>query len=66
MSAVTGFIAAGALAFTPIHVDGLFIDGFRVVGKTKRREHLALRLKPENMPHPSPALGMQYGIELVA
>ena len=27
MSAVTGFMAAG-LAFTPIHVDGLFIDGF--------------------------------------
>jgi DNA (cytosine-5)-methyltransferase 1 len=28
MSAVTGFIASAALAFTPIHVDGLFIDGF--------------------------------------
>lgn len=28
MSAVTGFIAATTLAFTPIHVDGLFIDGF--------------------------------------
>lgn len=28
MSALTGFVAAGALAFTPIHVDGLFIDGF--------------------------------------
>lgn len=28
MSAVTGFIAASALAFTPIEVDGLFIDGF--------------------------------------
>lgn len=28
MSAVTGFIAAGAIAFTPIEVDGLFIDGF--------------------------------------
>jgi DNA (cytosine-5)-methyltransferase 1 len=28
MSAVTGFLAAGALAFTPIEVDGLFIDGF--------------------------------------
>lgn len=28
MAAVTGFIAASALAFTPIHVDGLFIDGF--------------------------------------
>lgn len=27
MSAVSGFLA-GALAFTPIHVDGLFIDGF--------------------------------------
>lgn len=28
MSALTGFLAAGALAFTPIEVDGLFIDGF--------------------------------------
>lgn len=28
MSALTGFMAAGSLAFTPIHVDGLFIDGF--------------------------------------
>lgn len=28
MSAVTGFVAAATLAFTPIHVDGLFIDGF--------------------------------------
>lgn len=28
MSAVTGFVASAALAFTPIHVDGLFIDGF--------------------------------------
>lgn len=28
MSAVTGFLAASTLAFTPIHVDGLFIDGF--------------------------------------
>ena len=27
MSALTGFMA-GALAFTPIQVDGLFIDGF--------------------------------------
>lgn len=28
MSAVTGFVAATTLAFTPIQVDGLFIDGF--------------------------------------
>lgn len=28
MAAVTGFIAAATLAFTPIEVDGLFIDGF--------------------------------------
>lgn len=28
MSAVTGFVASAALAFTPIEVDGLFIDGF--------------------------------------
>jgi DNA (cytosine-5)-methyltransferase 1 len=28
MSAVTGFVAAAALAFTPIQVDGLFVDGF--------------------------------------
>lgn len=28
MAALTGFLAAGALAFTPIEVDGLFIDGF--------------------------------------
>jgi len=28
MSAATGFLAA-TLAFTPIHVDGLFIDGRR-------------------------------------
>lgn len=28
MSAVTGFVAAAALAFTPIEVDGLFVDGF--------------------------------------
>jgi DNA (cytosine-5)-methyltransferase 1 len=28
MSAVTGFVASASLAFTPIHVDGLFIDGF--------------------------------------
>jgi len=28
MSAVTGFIAGAALAFTPIDVEGLFIDGF--------------------------------------
>ena len=28
MSAVTGFVASAALAFTPIQVDGLFIDGF--------------------------------------
>lgn len=28
MSALTGFLAAGALAFTPIEIDGLFIDGF--------------------------------------
>lgn len=31
MSAVTGFLAA-SLAFTPIHVDGLFIDGFAGAG----------------------------------
>lgn len=28
MTAITGFIAASTLAFTPINVDGLFIDGF--------------------------------------
>lgn len=28
MSAVTGFMAGASLAFTPIQVDGLFIDGF--------------------------------------
>ena len=28
MNAVTGFIGSAALAFTPIQVDGLFIDGF--------------------------------------
>lgn len=28
MSALTGFVAAATLAFTPIEVDGLFVDGF--------------------------------------
>jgi DNA (cytosine-5)-methyltransferase 1 len=28
MAALTGFVAASTLAFTPIQVDGLFIDGF--------------------------------------
>lgn len=28
MSAITSFVQAGTLAFTPIEVDGLFIDGF--------------------------------------
>jgi len=28
MTAINGFIAASTLAFTPINVDGLFIDGF--------------------------------------
>jgi DNA (cytosine-5)-methyltransferase 1 len=28
VSAVTGFVASATLAFTPIEVDGLFIDGF--------------------------------------
>lgn len=28
MAAITGFVAAATLAFTPIQVDGLFLDGF--------------------------------------
>ena len=42
------------------------IAGFRVVGRTKRREYLALVLRPDRMPRPQPALGMQHGLELAA
>ena len=42
------------------------IAGFRVVGKTRRRALIALRLDPARMPDAAPALGMQSGLELVA
>lgn len=42
------------------------IAGFRVVGKTKAREYLALQLRPEKMPAARPALGMQLGMGFAA
>ena len=42
------------------------IAGFRVVGKTRRREFLALQLRPEKMPAARPALGMQQRLSFAA
>jgi len=42
------------------------IAGFRPVGKTKRREYIALQLLPARMPLPFPASGMSHQFEFAA
>jgi len=60
------FVDAAAVRDKAHPGHAFIIAGFRVVGKTKKRELVALQLKPKNMPAPRPALGMQLGMDLAA